>query len=244
MTVRTAAPVSRIVSALFFRRPGGLRTVTGMHRSPGSHVTVMAKAPVPGRVKTRLCPPCTPEEAAGIAEAALADTLAAVATCAADRRVIALDGAPGEWLPEGFEIVPQRGQGLASRLAGVWAVVGGPGIQIGMDSPQVTGAMLDDALDRLLAPRVDAVLGPAVDGGWWAIGFRRAVRGAFDDVPMSTPVTGARQRLRLAELGLRVADLPVLRDLDTIDDALELAALLPDSRTARAVASVATSSTR
>jgi len=200
---------------------------------------VIAKAPVAGRVKTRLCPPCTPEEAAGIAEAALVDTLAAVTTCGADRRVIALDGAPGDWLPEGFEIIPQRGEGLAARLSSAWADVRGPGVQIGMDTPQVTGAMLDDALDCLLAPRVDAVLGPAVDGGWWAIGFRRACRGAFDDVPMSTPVTGAVQRARLAELGLRVADLPMLRDLDTIDDALELAASLPDSRTASAVAALA-----
>ena len=213
-----------------------------MHRSSGSHVTVMAKAPVPGLVKTRLCPPCTPDEAAGIAAAALADTLAAVSTCCADRHVIALDGAPGDWLPEGFEIVPQRGKTFAARLASAWAVVGAPGIQIGMDSPQVTGEMLDGALDRLLAPHVDAVLGPAVDGGWWAIGFRRPCRGAFDDVPMSAAVTGAVQRSRLADLGLRVADLPMLRDLDTIDDAVELAALLPDSRTAAAVAAVAASS--
>ncbi len=205
---------------------------------------VMAKAPVPGRVKTRLCPPCSPEEAAGIAAAALADTLAAVATCGAERHVIALDGAPGDWLPEGFEIVPQRGRAFAVRLASAWAVVGGPGIQIGMDSPQVTGAMLDDALDRLLAPQVGAVLGPAVDGGWWAIGFRRPCRGAFDDVPMSTRVTGAVQRPRLVELGLRVADLPMLRDIDTIDDAFELAAVLPDSRTASAVAAVAANSAR
>jgi len=233
-----------MVSTLFFLRQGRLRTVDVMHRSSGSHVMVMAKAPVPGRVKTRLCPPCTPEEAAGIAEAALADTLAAVAACEAERHVIALDGEPGDWLPEGFEIVPQQGRGFAARLTSAWAVVGGPGIQIGMDSPQVTGEMLDGALDRLLAPGVDAVLGPAVDGGWWSIGFRRARAGAFDDVPMSTPVTGARQRARLSELGLRVADLPMLRDLDTIDDAFELAAALPGSRTAEAVAAVAAGSAR
>jgi uncharacterized protein len=227
-----------MVSALFFPLPGRLRTVIVMHRSSGSHVTVMAKAPLPGRVKTRLCPPCTPEEAAGIAEAALADTLSAVAASGADRHVIALDGAPGDWLPHGFEIVAQHGHTFAARLASAWTVVGGLGIQIGMDTPQVTGPMLDSALDCLLAPRIDAVLGPAVDGGWWAIGFRRACRGAFDGVPMSTPTTGAMQRSQLARLGLQVADLPMLRDLDTIDDAVELAALLPNSRTATALAAV------
>ena len=70
-----------------------------------AHVLVMAKAPVPGRVKTRLCPPCTPDEAAAITEAALADTLAAVARCGAGRRIIALDGAPGPWLPARFEVI-------------------------------------------------------------------------------------------------------------------------------------------
>ncbi|MEO5678521.1 MAG: glycosyltransferase, partial [Acidimicrobiales bacterium] len=72
---------------------------------------VLAKEPVAGRVKTRLCPPLTPAEAAAVAEAALADTLAAVARCGADRLVVALDGAPGPWLPAGFEVIPQRGGG-------------------------------------------------------------------------------------------------------------------------------------
>lgn len=70
---------------------------------------VMAKAPVPGRVKTRLCPPLSPDEAAAVAEAALSDTCEAVSRCSADRLVVALDGAPGAWLPPGFEVVPQRG---------------------------------------------------------------------------------------------------------------------------------------
>ncbi|HEY2637380.1 MAG TPA: glycosyltransferase, partial [Solirubrobacteraceae bacterium] len=81
----------------------------------------MAKAPVAGLVKTRLCPPLSPEEAAAVAEAALADTLAAVGACRADRKIIALDGRPGPWLPEGFDVVPQTGRGLALRLANAWA---------------------------------------------------------------------------------------------------------------------------
>ena len=182
----------------------------------GPHVLVMAKAPVPGRVKTRLCPPCTPQEAAALAEAALADTLEAVAGSGAGRRVLALDGAPGPWLPKGFTVVPQATGGLDRRLAAAWTAVGGPGVQIGMDTPQVTAALLDDALAALdIAP---AALGPAVDGGWWAIALRRADPQAFLGVPMSTDATGAAQHARLRGLGLDVAPLPTLVDLDTVAD--------------------------
>jgi glycosyltransferase A (GT-A) superfamily protein (DUF2064 family) len=80
-------------------------------------VLVIAKAPVPGRVKTRLCPPCTPDEAAALARAALEDTLEAAAGAGAERRVLVLEGQPGPWLPAGWDIVAQRGNGLAERLA-------------------------------------------------------------------------------------------------------------------------------
>ena len=181
-----------------------------------SHVLVMAKSPVPGRVKTRLCPPCTLEEAASIAEAALADTLDAVARCGAGRRIVALDGAPGPWLPPGFDVVPQVGGGLDRRLAAAWAAAGGPGVQIGMDTPQVTAALLDDGLAALESS--SAALGPAADGGWWAIGLRTPDPRVFLDVPMSTARTGALQAARLRALGLDVAPLPTLVDLDTADD--------------------------
>jgi glycosyltransferase A (GT-A) superfamily protein (DUF2064 family) len=181
-----------------------------------SHLLVMAKSPVPGRVKTRLCPPCTPEEAAALAEAALADTLAAVAACGAGRRILALDGAPGPWLPPGFHVIAQAPGGLDRRLAAGWAAAGGPGVQIGMDTPQVTAHLLDDALATLdTAP---AALGRAVDGGWWAIALRRPDARVFVDVPMSTSRTGAAQHARLRRLGLDVAPLPTLVDLDTIGD--------------------------
>lgn len=190
----------------------------------------MAKAPVPGRVKTRLCPPLSPEEAAEVAAAALADTLEAVAACAAPRKVIALAGDPGPWLPSGFQIVPQRGAGLDERLTAAWADTGGPGLQIGMDTPQVTAALLDDGLARL--DHTDAALGFALDGGWWGIALRRPHARAFAGVPMSTHHTGARQLERLRSLNLDVALLPVLQDIDDPDDVAEVAATIPTSRTA------------
>jgi rSAM/selenodomain-associated transferase 1 len=186
---------------------------------------VIAKAPVPGRVKTRLCPPCTAAQAAVLARAALADTLAAVAATPASRRLLTLDGKPGPWLPDGFEVVPQPSGGLGDRLADAFTRAGGPAFLIGMDTPQVSPALLRHA-SRQLA-RADAVLGPAADGGYWGIGLRRPDPAVFAGVPMSTPRTGRAQRERLAALGLSVHDLPTLRDVDTFADASAVAALVP-----------------
>ena len=201
-------------------------------------IVVLAKEPRPGRVKTRLCPPCTPEAAADIATAALGDTLAAVAASGCCARVLALDGAAGPWLPSGFAVIPQTSGDLGGRLAAAVERIVGPVLLVGMDTPQVTPALLDDACRRLQAPDTDAVLGLAIDGGYWAIGFRGRRRGAFTGVPMSTETTGASQRARLHALGMRVQDLSPLRDVDTFTDARAVASQIPDSQFAAAVARV------
>jgi uncharacterized protein len=200
-------------------------------------VVVIAKAPVPGRVKTRLTPPCTPEQAAALAAAALADTLRAALACVAARRVLVLDGAPGSWVPDGFDVLPQRGDGLAERLAAAFDDVGGPAFLVGMDTPQVTAELLDAGLGAL--ERADAAFGAALDGGYWGIGLRRADPEAFRAVPMSEGNTGALQRTRLAELDLHTAILPPLRDVDTIEDAWSVAAEAPDSEFAATLAGLA-----
>jgi uncharacterized protein len=199
-------------------------------------LVVLAKAPRPGRSKTRLCPPCTPRDAAALARAALADTLDAVLATPAARRVLVLDGPVGDWLAPGMEVVAQRGDGLDERLANAFADVGGPALLVGMDTPQVTPADLARGLARLMAPEIDAVLGPATDGGYWAIGLRAPQPSAFVGVPMSTAWTGRAQRARLHQLGLRVALVPALRDVDRIADARAVAAVAPAGRFARALA--------
>ena len=198
------------------------------------HVLVVAKEPVPGRVKTRLCPPCTAIQAAELAEAALADTLEAVARCHAGRRLLALDGSPGPWLPTGFEVFPQQGHGLDERLAAAWDRAAGPGIQIGMDTPQVTAQLLDDCLQRLMVPGTTATLGLAEDGGWWVLGLRQADPRVFLGVPMSTPRTGLAQQRRLRDLGHDPVRLPRLRDVDHMDDAMAVANDAPCTRFAEA----------
>ncbi|MFE8014017.1 DUF2064 domain-containing protein [Streptomyces antibioticus] len=192
---------------------------------------VIAKEPVPGRVKTRLTPPFTPDEAASLAAAALADTLRAVAAAPAARRILVLDGAPGPWLPPGFDVVPQCAGGLDERLADAFARCAGPALLIGMDTPQVTPELLGvDFAD------CDAYFGPAEDGGFWALGLAEPDPGLLRGVPMSTPVTGAVQRERLAAAGLRVRELPRLRDVDTAADAHAVAALAPHGRFAARLA--------
>jgi rSAM/selenodomain-associated transferase 1 len=199
---------------------------------------VLAKAPRAGHSKTRLCPPCTPGQAATLARAALADTLEAALATPAARHVLVLDGAEGDWLPAGFEVVRQRGRGLDERLAHAFGDAGAPALLIGMDTPQVTSRDLGAALARLAEPGTDAVIGPAPDGGYWAIGLRFADPRAFLGVPMSTAWTGRAQRARLHSLGLRVRTLPPLRDVDRIADARAVAALAPASRFARALAPI------
>ncbi|HWK26280.1 MAG TPA: DUF2064 domain-containing protein [Solirubrobacter sp.] len=201
----------------------------------GPALIVMAKAPAAGRVKTRLCPPCSPAQAATLARAALEDTLAAGARAGAERRVLALDGAPEPWLDRGYEVIAQRGGGFADRLAAAFEDVGGPALLIGMDTPQVTPALLDAGL---AAAARGAVLGLAPDGGYWAIGLPRPDRAVFAGVPMSCATTGALQRARLLARGLPVAALPPLRDVDTFADACAVAATIPRSRFAAALAAM------
>ncbi|WP_405989932.1 DUF2064 domain-containing protein [Streptomyces sp. NBC_00986] len=200
---------------------------------------VIAKEPLPGRVKTRLTPPFTPEEAAALAEASLVDTLHVVLATPARRRVLVLAGTPGPWLPPGFDVVPQCGGGLDERLAAAFAGCDGPALLIGMDTPQVTPDLLTvDFAD------CDAYFGPAEDGGFWALGLADPDPELLRGVPMSTPTTGAVQRARLTTAGLRVRDLPSLRDVDTAYDAELVAAVAPEGRFARELARLQTAVAR
>ncbi|MFC9748567.1 TIGR04282 family arsenosugar biosynthesis glycosyltransferase [Streptomyces niveus] len=194
-----------------------------------TNLLVIAKEPLPGRVKTRLTPPYTPAEAALVAEAALADTLRTVLAVPARRRVLVLEGSPGPWLPPGIDVVPQCAGGLDERLATAFAGCTGPTLLVGMDTPQITPELLDPVshFDR------DAWFGPADDGGFWALGLAApecAPPDLIRGVPMSVPETGAVQRRRLVDAGLSVRDLPRLRDVDSASDAAYVAALAPHGR--------------
>lgn len=190
-------------------------------------VLVLAKQPLPGRAKTRLQTAFSPDETATLAAASLADTLTAVRACGSPRRVLVFDGDPTGW-EDGLEVVRQRPGDLAQRLAAAFAdAAPEPGrrtLLIGMDTPQVTPELLDASWGS-----ADAVLGLSEDGGFWAIGLRDVDPAAvFADIEMSTDRTGAAQLGRLIDLGLAVALLPPLRDVDEPADADCVAAGWPD----------------
>ena len=188
---------------------------------------VIAKEPVPGRVKTRLCPPCTPRQAAAVAAASLADTLRTVDATPASGRTLAICGT---YVPSpGWGLVRQRGDGLGQRLAHAFADTAIHGLStllIGMDTPQVAPQQLSAVAAGLA--RADAVLGPAEDGGWWALALRDpAAARVLAGVPMSTPDTYALTRRALDGYGLTVEYGPLLRDVDTAADAHAVAATCP-----------------
>jgi glycosyltransferase A (GT-A) superfamily protein (DUF2064 family) len=204
----------------------------GGHRM--STLIVIAKAPVPGRVKTRLTPPFTPEQAAGLAAAALEDTLRAALETDVDHRLLVLQGDPRPRWSRSFTVLPQVGGSLDRRLAAAFQEAAtrdpGPVLLVGMDTPQVTPGLLQGCLP---GAGEDAVLGPAEDGGFWGLGFRRPrecdLGALLVGVPMSTDHTGADQRRRLDDGGLRVRMAPALRDVDTAADARIVADLAPST---------------
>lgn len=222
----------------------------------GRVVLVLAKAPVAGRVKTRLMPPATPAGAAGVAAAALLDTLDAALAVPDAEVLVALEGEIGEAERAGelartlaaTTVVRQRGDSLGERIAAAHDDLAekfphAASVQIGMDTPQVDAHLLGDALDLVSGDGhpADAALGLALDGGWWALALadpRRA--GVIADVPTSRDDTGrlTLEALRASRSGLdpaRVLELPPLSDVDTADDAAAVSDLVPAGRFARAV---------
>jgi hypothetical protein len=213
---------------------------------------ILAKAPQAGRVKTRLCPPATALQAARIAAAALLDTLDAVRAVPAARPVIALSGdltlaERGDELTaalHGIPIIQQRGTSLGERIAAAHTdtatlLPDTPVLQIGMDTPHVDAELLGRCRAVLTDAGTDAVLGPATDGGWWALGLRDpATAWAMATVPTSRSDTGRRTGEALRRAGLRVTPLPALSDVDTMADATRVASTAPDTRFAAAVLDV------
>lgn len=206
-------------------------------------VLVVAKAPQPGLAKTRLARTVGPQVAAEIAAAALLDTLDAVAAAAVTARVVALSGdvaaaAGADEIRrrlESFTVLEQRGDGFAERLVNAHADAssGHPVLQIGMDTPQVTAGLLTGCAQVLL--EAPALLGPACDGGWWALGVRTpAMAECLRDIPMSRLDTGERTLKALHDNGIDVSPVERLADIDVLEDvAVVREACRPESRFAR-----------
>lgn len=196
-------------------------------------IAVIAKECVPGRVKTRLHPQFSLEEAAMIASAALSDTLRAVDLLAPTRRILYFDGAVPPADAVGWEVHPQSDGRLDERIADLFDAVEEPLLLLGMDTPHLDPASLVPVLSSW--DSTDAWFGPATDGGFWALGMREPDGRLIRGVPMSTNATGLHQLSRLNAARMRVRILPPLTDIDTAAD-VPIAALR-----SRAVADVLTS---
>lgn len=200
-------------------------------------VAIFAKAPTPGEVKTRLCPPLTPREAAALARCFLRDRIAQVRALAGTTPVIAYAPASErdlfERLAPGFVLRPQRGRDLGERMGSVLGDLlraGHPAaIAIGTDTPTLPGALIQRAVDLAASDQADLVLGPSEDGGYYLIGVRGDHAALFADVPWSTGAV-LDVTLRRAEVAnLRPALLPTWFDVDTPDDLSRLRAALAEA---------------
>jgi rSAM/selenodomain-associated transferase 1 len=206
----------------------------------------MAKQPVPGRVKTRLCPPLAPAEAAELAQAMLEDTVEKCLACAEFETTLAVDGELA-WFRERFprvgSIVAQEGAGLGARLAHQfereareWP--GSSVVIVGADSPQVPVERIVSA-HASIESGADLVLGPDRGGGYYLVALRRPVAELFTRVVMSTP-TMREETIELARtLGLAVELLEVDFDVDRPEDLALLASLRRPERSARVLARLA-----
>jgi rSAM/selenodomain-associated transferase 1 len=217
---------------------GRARPVDNRHVSPARvAVTIMAKAPRPGEVKTRLCPPLAAAQASELYRCFLLDKIAQVR--ALDRAAPAVAYTPGpargefERLAPGFALVAQRGRGLGERLthavADVLAAGHAGAIMTDTDTPTLPGNRLAEAVRVLEAREADVVVGPSEDGGYYLIGVRAPAPALFEDVPWSTPAVlpVTLERARRSGLGVRL--LPAWFDVDTGPDLDRLRAALAAS---------------
>src|SRR5277367_5287830 len=191
-------------------------------------LTVMAKAPVAGRVKTRLTPPITPEQAAGLSACFLKDTVSSLADAAAltgARWVISYTPIGEEAsfegiLPPGALLLPQRGNGFGERLLRTAEDLFACGFSsvclIDSDSPTVPTGAFVRAAEELAESGDRVVLGPSDDGGYYLLGINQRHKHLFENISWSTAAVAQQTRERAKQLGLPVISLPTWYDVDEV----------------------------
>ena len=194
-------------------------------------MAVMAKAPRPGKVKTRLSPPLTLEQTAALNVRFLRDTTENLATIPGSAGLISYTPAGDEGLfagllPETFALVLQRGDAFGERLLAaaedILAIGYGAVCLIDSDSPTVPAVAFAQAVEALARPGDRVVLGPSHDGGYYLIGMKQAHREPFERITWSTASVCEETMERCREAGLEVVVLPTWYD---VDDAATLALL-------------------
>lgn len=196
-----------------------------------SILIIMAKQPIYGAVKTRLCPPLTPQEALILYEAFLRDTtgLVDMACALASNVTPALAYSPQgshdyfrALVPERFTLLPQMGEGLGERLCNLPAQVRALGFDstamISSDSPTLAPDVVARCFEELARPGVDVALGPTADGGYYLIGMNEPQPALFKGITWSTEHVTRETLAAASHAGLRVSLLPAWYDADTVED--------------------------
>jgi rSAM/selenodomain-associated transferase 1 len=195
-------------------------------------LVIMVKHPVPGQVKTRLCPPLTLDQAAELYRRFLLDKMAQVRRIAAAAPYLAFTPREAEayfrnLAGETFSLVPQEGRDLGERLRHLSTrllTAGHPGVVIiDSDTPSLPDHCLAEGVARIGDDRIDAVFGPAEDGGYYLVALRRPAPALFQGIAWSTGAVLAQTLDRAAKAGLHVHLLPSWFDVDTGCDLERLA---------------------
>jgi len=200
-----------------------------------SAVAIMAKAPLPGEVKTRLCPPLSLGAAAQLYQCFLLDKIAQVNDLQRATPVVSYSPSDSRSIfealvPVHFLLIPQRGDDLGARILWTFEQLFGQGytqvLVIDSDTPTLPVAYLDRALMLIAEGENDVVLGPTEDGGYYLIGLRQSYPALFERMPWSTPEVFTETRRRSAQFGLTVTCTEYWYDVDTPDDLTRLEASL------------------
>jgi rSAM/selenodomain-associated transferase 1 len=205
---------------------------------------LFAKEPIPGKVKTRLVPPLTPEGAAELYDSMLRDTIARIGLLEGIDRYLFYDGENGalEFFTEaapGMTCLPQEGADLGERMAEAMRQVIAIGhdiaVIIGSDSPDLPMEFIINSINKLSAGDCEAVFGPTEDGGYYLVGLTRLHEELFIGIPWSSDRVMDETLARAAKAGIRASLLPLWHDVDSAADLdrpelLEEASLAPLTR--------------
>jgi len=193
-------------------------------------LVVVAKAPVPGEVKTRLYPKLTIDEATGLYRCFLQDRIEEIGRLT--EIDLAISYTPEEskeyfsrFITNGFHLFPQRGKNLGERLSNIFKDKLADEYDavsiIDSDTPDLPRSIVQQSFQLLMSNGVDAVFGPCDDGGYYLVAMRRPQPDLFQHIPWSTEAVLAATLKRANAIGLNAELLPRWNDLDTFEDLIE-----------------------
>ncbi len=198
-----------------------------MSRPLKRRLVIVARAPLPGRVKTRLAANLTPEQTIDLYCCFLADLRAEMSALGTiDRAVYFTPADAGDhfsaFAAAGFALFPQTDGDLGTRQHHIFAEQAAAGYDavtlIGSDIPDLPRHIVLRSFELLASGTADAVFGPSVDGGYYLVGLRRPRPELFQDIPWSTAKVLGKTLAVAAKLKLKTKLLPLRRDLDTFED--------------------------